>query len=122
MRGENLNETDLLREATAKGADAEEAARPSGRATSNIPPGVEAAMVTQAIQQHYQEFLGHSIPALQGMTPRQAAKHPRMRAKLIDLMKMHISKVDEMFQDLPSSSDLDWVLEELGLDELMDRE
>ncbi len=64
-------------------------------------------------------FLDDSIPALEGRTPRQAARDPAVRPKLIRLMKQRVRMQDERNLETGQSNDLNWMLRELGLNELI---
>jgi hypothetical protein len=56
---------------------------------------------------------------LENKTPRQAAKNKMLRLTLIDLMKLHVHGIEKRNQEDPClSPDIDWVLDELGLEEL----
>ncbi|MEI8012145.1 MAG: hypothetical protein WCI27_06660 [Candidatus Omnitrophota bacterium] len=83
-----------------------------------IPREIEEKMITEHYRKHYERFLNDPIPALDGMTPRKAAKSAKMRARLIELMKGHIHGIDGINKDRGFSVSLDWVLDELGLKEL----
>ncbi len=69
-------------------------------------------------QQHYQQFLEEPVPALNGLTPRQAARKPELRGCLIAFMKDHLDSVARQNSENGTNVDLDWVLKELGLEEL----
>lgn len=86
---------------------------------SEIPPDVERQLVEQFHRSHYRKFLDNPVPALDGQTPRQAASDQQMRPRLIELMKSHIKGVEENSRRKGITIDIDWVIEELGLDELL---
>ena len=86
---------------------------------NEIPPDVRADILSRFHEQHYQQFLDSPIPMLENKTPRQAAKNKGLRPKLIDLMKLHVHGIEKRNQEDPCLSlDIDWVLDELGLEEL----
>jgi hypothetical protein len=64
------------------------------------------------------KFLEDSIPALDGMTPRQAAASPTHRGKLIALMKERIRGLDERNLQTGRNDSIEWMVEELGLKEI----
>ena len=70
-------------------------------------------------RKHYENFLEIPVPALNGMTPIQAAKSNAMRPALIELMKYHIHNIESMNRKNKLSIDVSWILEKLGLSELM---
>ena len=76
-------------------------------------------MMTQYYKEHYRKFLDDKVPALGGVTPRNAAKDPARRPHLVELMKGHINNNDRLAQDNGVTIDIDWVLRELNLHELL---
>ena len=52
----------------------------------NLPPEIFAALQDR-LEQYYMKWVDFSIPALMGMTPRQAAKDPSMRTALLALLQ-----------------------------------
>lgn len=83
-----------------------------------IPKEVEEKLMTENYRRHYERFLDDSIPALDGMTPRKAAKSVKMRPRLVELMKGHVHSIDSINKDRGFSISIEWVLDELGLNEL----
>jgi len=84
-----------------------------------IPPEVRADLLGRFHEQHYRQFLDSPVPMLENKTPRQAAKNKALRPRLIDLMKLHVHGIDKRNREAPSLNlDIDWVLDELGLEEL----
>lgn len=55
---------------------------------------------------------------LENVTPREAARHSALRPRLIELMKIHIHGLDDINRKEGLQLSLDWLLEELGIDEL----
>lgn len=111
--------TDLAKQVLARDEEdhpREPVERPDG---PGVPLNVQRTMVESLYREHYEKFLDDGIPALGGMTPRAAAADPHARPKLVELMKSHIVGIDEQMRELESSFNLDWVLEELGLKELL---
>ena len=84
-----------------------------------VPIEIQQAVLEQFYRNHYTNFLEDNIPALGGLTPREAAQDPEKRPELIELMKQHIHKMISLSREKGVSISLDWVLEELGLDELL---
>jgi len=58
------------------------------------------------------------VPALDGLTPREASRNPGMRKRLIALMKGHVRLLDEENLRKGSENDINPVLRELGLHEI----
>jgi len=63
-------------------------------------------------------FSDQPIPALDGRTPRDAAGDPVLRPKLVRLMKSHVRGHDQKNLQTGRDTDINWLLRELGLDEL----
>ena len=92
-------------------------------ATSRIPvpvtPTTKDALANETFAAMDREFLEHPVPALDGETPRAAAKNPALRAKLLRLMKNRVRATDERNLDTGSDQDMNWMLRELQLDEIL---
>ncbi len=65
------------------------------------------------------QFLDAQVPALDNLTPRQAAKDPKLRPTLISLMKARVRQCDERNLETGDSEDINWMLRDLGLDEII---
>ncbi|MFH1313409.1 MAG: hypothetical protein ABIJ00_09315 [Candidatus Eisenbacteria bacterium] len=89
-------------------------------ASESIPPEVKAEMARKFFHQHYTSFLDDHVPALNGMTPREASRKPEARPLLVDLMKDHIHGIERRNRDEGLDINIDFVLRELGLEELID--
>ena len=85
---------------------------------SALPPELEQKILEKHYLEHYTKFIDDSLPALDNMTPREAARKPDMRPRLINLMKDHIQGISSMCRKRGITIDIDWVLKELGLHEL----
>ena len=85
-----------------------------------VPPEVEQELGSRLLRSHYTAFLDKPVPALDGMTPRDAARDPAMRPRLVELMKGHVHHVEQESREKGVDVRIDWVLEELGLDELVE--
>ncbi len=86
--------------------------------SDGIPLEVERELMQKMHKRHYTVFLDDKIPALDNMTPRAAAADPKMRPRLIDLMKQHIKGIEKQNKDRGLDLNIDWVLDELSLPEL----
>lgn len=84
-----------------------------------IPAEVERKLLQDFYKTRYENFMDEQIPALNNMTPRQAAKDPRMRTMLIDLMKIHLKGIEKQNKEKDLGINIDKVLEELHLKELI---
>ncbi len=75
-----------------------------------IPAEIKIELMTEFLDNHYRKWLDMPIPALDGLTPRQAAKKPSARKKLIALLQKDTASPVEGF-----SYDKSWLWKELGL-------
>jgi len=98
--------------APAETADAESGTEPISHETR------QQALAEQH-RQHYVSFLDKSLEARDGSTPRAAAADPAQRPRLIEVMKQHIHGVEQRNRESGLDLELDWVIEELGLRELL---
>lgn len=64
-------------------------------------------------------FLDNHVPALGNRTPREAARDPSSRPKLVEMMKERVRSCDEENLRTGRSDDINWMLKELGLNELI---
>ena len=75
-------------------------------------------IMQEVFRAHYRKFLEDRIPALDNLTPREAALRPEMRSRLVALMKGHVQTMDGHSRKDGRTYDIGWVLDELGLGEL----
>ncbi|MBI3850889.1 MAG: hypothetical protein HY298_11535 [Verrucomicrobia bacterium] len=64
-------------------------------------------------------FLDDSIPALDNRTPREAAREPALRPRLIRLLKQRVRMHDERNLSTGRTDDINWLLRELGAEEII---
>jgi hypothetical protein len=87
---------------------------------TSIPGPVDPVKIqAQAMQAQDRDFLDSIVPALEGRTPREAARDPVLRPKLIRLMKSRVRSYDGENLRSGSTLDINGLLLELGLDELI---
>lgn len=108
---------DLAKQTAPGERVAKRAARPAKSELAESPE--EAELLKSVMRSHYEKFLREPVPALDGLTPREAAARPDMRGRLVDLMKGHLQSVDDLGRRQGIAHDIGWVLEGLGLDELV---
>ncbi len=84
-----------------------------------ISPEVKAEVMKQFYRDRYTRFLDEEIPALNGLTPRQAAADPLSRRLLVDLMKGHLFGIESKNREERMDISIDFALRELGLEELI---
>ena len=76
------------------------------------------AIMVQQFQNLYSDFAGTPLPALDGLSPLEAAADPAVRPLLVKIMKTHLTQCDERRRH-GMDVDIDDVLGELGLKELI---
>lgn len=91
----------------------------TSRVPHSITPKSPGEMEMDAFTAMDHEFLNHAVPALDGRTPREAARDPALRPTLIQLMKSRVRQCDERNLETGLRHDTNWMLRELGLDELL---
>jgi hypothetical protein len=74
--------------------------------------------VAEKLRAHYEQLLDRRLESLNGKSPREAARDEAMRPQLLTWGKQHVHTVDRQARDEGHPLNIDWVLEELGLQEL----
>ena len=82
------------------------------------PTPSQQTMVERMLQRQYRAILDDRIPALDGRTPRECARDPARRAKLIEWMKGHLHQIESNNRRDSTHFSINWVVKELGLTEL----
>ena len=93
----------------------EDATLDSGKAPE-VPRELELEIVRQALAQHYQKWLDMRLPALDGKTPREAARTPQGRPKLINLLKLLENGEEHKRREEDAWYDVTELKRELGVD------
>jgi len=70
------------------------------------------------LAKHLAQWCDHTLPALGGKTPREAAADPALRPHLVNMVKSRIRRADEAGLDGNRFLDDSWIVKELGLFEL----
>lgn len=102
----------------AANTGAEGASQSQAPGPARLSPEAQKQVLRENLDQRYAAFLDEKAPALDGLTPRAAAKDPPSRAKLVELMKFHLHNLERENREQGLDLRLDWVLDELGLAEL----
>ncbi|MCC6747138.1 MAG: DUF2384 domain-containing protein [Deltaproteobacteria bacterium] len=91
----------------------EHAQRPRAQPQAGIPPEVQAELLSNFLQQHLTQWIDEQLPALDGQTPREAARTKRGREKVAALLK----EQEHSAQRMPGGDRVDFaaVYEKLGL-------
>jgi hypothetical protein len=85
-----------------------------------LPPGISPKDAEQELMRIAERaFLDNHIPLLDNRTPREAARDPALRPKLIHLMKHRVRSLDERNLQTGRTDDINWMLRELELTEIM---
>ncbi|HNQ87897.1 MAG TPA: hypothetical protein PKM73_04610 [Verrucomicrobiota bacterium] len=92
--------------------------------SSRVPKGLaapdhEADFQAALLEAEDRRFLDSRIPALDDKTPREAARDPQLRPKLIRLMKQRVRAHDQRNLKAGRRDDINWLLRELELKELL---
>lgn len=90
--------------------------RASGNAHDDLPPEVGAEIIRRYIERHYRAWVDQPIPALDGRTPRKAARTRTWRSAVIDLVKGIENQMERGRLDGGPVIDVSWLWEELGLE------
>lgn len=81
----------------------------------SIPPDVEAELLHQYYENHYRAWVDQPVPALDNLTPRQAASDRQRRQKLITLLKDFENRAAHEANEGRPSYDFTWMWQELKL-------
>jgi len=85
-----------------------------------LPPGVSPRDAEHELMLAADRaFLDELVPALDNRTPREAAQDPVLRPKLVQLMKQRVRGQDERNLQTGRTDDINWMLQELKLNELI---
>lgn len=99
-----------LEQALARAPRHEPAAR------SDVPPELEPEVVTAFYDRHYRSWLDEPIPALDGRTPRKAARLKTGRPKVVALLKQLENSMERQRREGRPAVELGWMWDELGLE------
>lgn len=91
----------------------------SSRIEAPVRPASRAEMEAEILAAQDRAWLDQPVEALDGLSPRAAASRPALRPKLIRLMKSRVRGCDERNLQTGSAHDVNWMLRELGLDEIL---
>jgi hypothetical protein len=83
---------------------------------ANMTPEAAEAELMQAADR---KFLDDHVPALDHRTPREAARDPALRPRLIHLLKERVHGHDQRNLRTGREDDINWLLRELGADEII---
>lgn len=95
--------------------EAERGSHPPARSAPAVPPEVETHLLGRVLHRHFTEWLDQPVPALDGRTPRGAARDPRLRPKLIQLLREMENHQDHARREGRAWYDIGWMWEELRI-------
>lgn len=81
-----------------------------------LPSDVEAEVLGTFYEKHYRDWVDEPVPALDNQTPRNAARDPRRRPKLIVLLKEFENREAHAAKQGRKPYDFTWMWKELGLE------
>lgn len=105
--------TQSLREALGSGRDETVA----DAAADEIPAEVQQDLMLDHHARHYRQWLDDPIPALDGRTPRDAAKHPALRSRLAGLIRGLEGMYQMALRSNEPAYDPSWMWAELGFED-----
>ncbi len=105
-----------LGEPRVERGDPREAADAARRAAGSPRTRTDAATVRAYLDRHYRAWLDTPIPALGGLTPRNAAQKKKARVTLVALLKSLERGEVERRQCAGEVYDVAWIWRELGLE------
>jgi hypothetical protein len=116
---EGLVATPLIERQTLDQAMAEHRMRGAPPVSSGLPPDEERRRVHAQLDRHYRQQLDEPIPMLGDISPRQAAKTAKGRAKIVSWLKFLENRTAQHDPDDPMADyDLTWLWQELGVADL----
>lgn len=80
-----------------------------------IDPDVAEAVVTQYYSRHYRSWVDEPVPALDGRTPREAAKSPELSPRVEGLIHGLERMYEQALKSGQPAYDPSWMWDELGL-------
>jgi hypothetical protein len=86
-----------------------------GVESAALDPGVAEALVLEHFSRHYRAWLDEAVPALDGRTPREAAKSHDLRSRVGDLILGLEGMYERALKDGQPAYDPSWMWAELGL-------
>jgi hypothetical protein len=90
----------------------------TSRVSVPTPLGSKADIEAHFMREYLRDYADHTVPALDGKTPRQAAGDPSLRKKLLFLLKPQVRRIDEANLRTGRTDDINGLLGELGLAEI----
>jgi hypothetical protein len=93
--------------------DDEDAGEPFG----GLSPATGETLVLAHYTTYYRTWIDEPVPALDGATPREAARNPKLRERTIDLVNGLVAMYQSALRMGAPAYDPSWMWTELGLDD-----
>lgn len=87
-----------------------------GNPKSELPPEFKERVIGEHLEAHYRDWPDTSLPALDGHTPREAARDPVLRDRLVDLLKCFANVEERKRRKEEPAYDVSRLKAELGID------
>ena len=102
----------LFRSASATSVLNQAEARPKKGSPEKIPAEVQAAMLKDFLDDHLKDWINSALPALGGLSPREAVRTRKGRCQVEDLLR----QMEHLYSGGSNINyDIGWVREKLGL-------
>jgi hypothetical protein len=102
---------------SVEGAIAQRGDKPAPR-RQTLPKRVEREIIKRYLDSYYRKWLDEEIPALDGKSPREAARDVEGREKLVSLLKELENREARRARDTGAGYDALWLWRELGVEHL----
>lgn len=90
-------------------------ARGDGADADVLPPEIAEALVMGHYGTHYRAWVDEPVPALDGKTPREGARDPKLRERTIDLVHGIVAMYQNALRSGHPAYDPSWMWADLGL-------
>jgi len=90
--------------------------KPGKKTANTLPPELEAKLLKEFLDKHYQKWLDEEIPALSHRTPRHAVTLKTFRPKVVALLKEMENMEARAVQQGKPPYDFGWLWKELGVE------
>jgi hypothetical protein len=88
----------------------------AGDEDAEVPPEIARQAVHDLLDRHYRGILDQPVPALGGKTPREAARTPAGRKKVVEWLKLIENRSASNAGSPLAEYDFRWMWVELGLE------
>lgn len=117
LRHRSTTHEDLARQLRENLRAARLGQQPARPPPEELPPEIADPLTLDHLARYYRAWLDESIPALDGATPREAARRPALRPRLVELLHDLEGHYQQALLAGHPAYDPSWMWAELGLDE-----